>query len=193
MALLSEVQERSWATDKYGDNVLSWKWDWRDSRIMAWINNFVRITGENTYENVDRQKIKSKRKNSGQLRRTLKWRTWAASGGDAQVFEARYIYYAKFVELAVGKGEPYDSPVPDIPHPKWNPIKVPTRRRKGKPHVVTEMRSQAAKFTAFARGQFSFAGTIYMLFAMGGKENPAVAAAYNRTLIWALRQEKVKR
>ena len=193
MALLSEVQERAWATDKYGDNVLSWKWDWRDSRIMAWINNFVRITGENTYGNVDRQKIKSKRKNSGQLRRSLKWKTWAASGGDAQVFEARYIYYAKFVELAVGKGEPYDSPVPDIPNPKWNPIKVPTRRRKGKPHVVTEMRSQAAKFTAFARAQFSFAGTIYMLFAMGGKENPAVAAAYNRTLFWALRQEKVKR
>lgn len=191
MALLSEVKERTWATDRYGDKVLSWRWDWRDSRIMEWISNFVRITGENTYANVDRQKIRSKRKDAGRLRRSLAWKTWAASGGDAQVFEARYIYYAKFVELAVGKGEPYDSPVPNIPHPKWNPIKVPTRSRKGKPHVVTEMRTQASKFTAFARAQFSFAGTVYMLYAMGA--NQTTAAAYNRALKWALQQGKIIR
>jgi len=191
MALLSEVQERAWATDRYGDKVVSWRWDWRDSRIMDWIANFVRITGENTYANVDRQKITSKRKDAGRLRRSLAWKTWAASGGDAQVFEARYIYYAKFVELAVGKGEPYDSPVPNIPHPKWNPIKVPTRSRKGKPHVVTEMRTQASKFTAFARAQFSFAGTVYMLYAMGA--NQTTAAAYNRALKWALNQGKTIR
>lgn len=193
MALLSETQEKSWATDKYGDKVLKWKWDWRDTRILNWINNFERITGQNTLGNVDRLSIKSKRKDSGRLRRSLKWKTWAASGGDAQVFEARYIYYAKFVELAVGKGQPYDSPVPDIPSPKWRPIKVPTRSRKGKPHVVTEMRTQASKFTAFARAQFSFTGTIFMLYAMGGKENLTIAAAYNRALFWALRQEKAKR
>lgn len=184
MALISETQERSWATDKYGDNVLAWKFDWRDTRIMEWINNFVRITGENTYANVERQKaIKT-----GQLKRSLAWKTWAASGGDAQVFEARYIYYAKYVELAVGRGEPYDGPVPDIPMPKWKPIKVPTRSRKGKPHVVTEMRTQASKFTAFARAQFMFTGTIYMLYAMGN--NHSSAAAYNRAVQWALEQGK---
>lgn len=184
MALLSEAQERSWATDKYGDKVLSWKWDWRDSRIMSWINNFVRITGQNTLSNVDRLRIK----NTGKLRRSLAWKTWAASGGDAQVFEARYIYYAKFAELAVGKGDPYREPVPNIPHPKWGPIPVATRKRKGRPHVVTEMRTQAAKFTAMARGQFSFTGTVYMLYAMA--DNKAAAPAVNRAIQWALQQGK---
>lgn len=189
MALLSEAQEKSWATDKYGDQVLKWKWDWRDSRIMDWIANFERITGQNTLADVDRQKAVR----TGRLRRSLAWKTWSASGGNAQVFEARYIYYAKFVELAVGKGEPYDSPVPDIPHPKWHPIRVATRSRRGKPHVVTEMRTQASKFTAFARARFSFTGTIFMLYAMGSKDNPSVAAAYNRAVYWALRDEKAKR
>lgn len=184
MALLGEVQERKWATDRYGDGVLKWKWDWRDSQIMDWINNFTRIAGENTHENVERQKAIR----TGKLKRSLFWKTWATSGGDAQVFEARYIYYAKYVELAVGRAEPYDSPVPDIPHPRWKPIPVSTRRRKGKPHVVTEMRTQASKFTAFARAKFSFTGTIYMLYAMGGKDNPSIAAAYNRSVAWALEQ-----
>ena len=187
MALLSEIQERSWAKDKYGDNVLRHAFDWRDIRIMEWINNFARITRENTMGNYERLITP----HTHQLERSMRWRTWAISGGDAQVFEARYIYYAKFVELAVGKGEPYDSPVPNIPHPKWNPIKVPTRSRKGKPHVVTEMRTQASKFTAFARAQFSFAGTVYMLYAMGA--NQTTAAAYNRALKWALNQGKTIR
>ena len=39
MALLSEIQERSWASDRYGDNVLRFRFDWRDTRIMNWINN----------------------------------------------------------------------------------------------------------------------------------------------------------
>jgi hypothetical protein len=188
MPLLSEVQERSWASDKYGDQVLRWKFDWRDTRIMRWINNFERIGTENTEANIERQDIESKAKNSEHmLRRSLKWKTWSASGGDAQVFEARYIYYAKFVELAVGRGEPYDSPVPDIPHPKWKPIKVATRTRKGKPHVVTEMRTQASKFTAYARAHFQFYGTIYMIYAMGN--NKGSAAAYNRAVAWALERQ----
>lgn len=197
MALLSEVQERAWANDRYGDNVLKWKWDWRDSRIMAWIHNFTSISRQNVIGNYERQEIgayhaRQKKKTPHQLKRSLKWKTWAASGGDAQVFEARYIYYAKFVELAVGNGEKYDSPVPDIPHKQWRPITVPTRKRKGKPHVVTEMRTQASKFTAFARAQFSFTGTVYMLYAMGG-DNQSVTGAYNRALFWALRQEKATR
>lgn len=184
MALLSEAQERSWATDKYGDKVLRWKFDWRDTRIMNWINNFERITGENTLADVDRQFSKN---STGRLRRSLVWKTWEASGGDAQVFEARYIYYAKFVELAVGEGDPYGEQVPDIPHPRWQPIKVASRKRKGKPHVVTEMRTQASKFTAYARKRFSFAGTIYMLYSMGN--NKSAAAAYNRALQWALQSK----
>lgn len=187
MALLSEVQERSWASDKYGDNVLRWKFDWRDTRILQWINNFERITRENTMENVGR--LITPR--THQLERSLAWKTWAVSGGDAQVFEARYIYYAKYLELAVGGKEKYNGPVPNIPHPKWNAIPVPTRSRKGRPHVVTEMRTQAQKFSAFARAQLSFAGTMYMIYAMGN--NKSAAAAYNRIVQWALHQEKTDR
>lgn len=189
MAILSEVKERSWATDKFGDRVLSWKWDWRDSRIMDWINNFVPIATKDSVGNIERlEAVKS-----GKMKRSLRWKTWAASGGDSQVFEARYIYYAKFVELAVGRGDPYNGPVPSIPGPNWLPIHVPTRRRKGKPHVVTEMRTQASKFTAMARSQFMFAGTVYMLYAMGGKDNPSIADAYNRAVWWALRQQRERR
>ena len=187
MPLLSEVQERSWATDKYGDKVLLWKFDWRHWRVMDWINNFVRITGKNTYADVERQNAKR----TGNLKRSLAWKTWAMSGGDAQVFDAQYIYYSKFIELAVGRGEPLKEKVPPIPGRNWAPIPVPSRRRKGRPHVVTEMRSQAQKFTSFVAGQLSFAGTVYMLFAMGN--NKAAAAAYNRALQWLLQQGKTTR
>lgn len=175
--------------NKYGETpqILSWKFDWRDTRIMDWINKFVPIISKDTYGNVDR--LKAVR--TGRMKRSLAWKTWAASGGDSQVFMARYIYYAKFVELAVGGKEKYNGPVPNIPGPKWKPIPVPTRKRKGKPHVVTEMRTQASKFTAFARAQFSFTGTIYMLYAMGN--NKTAAEAYNRALFWALQDGKTKR
>lgn len=187
MALLSEVQERGWAKDKYGDNVLRWTFDWRDTRIMEWINNFVRISRENTTQNVNRLITPRTHK----LERSMMWRTWAVSGGDAQIFEARYIYYAKYLELAVGGKEKYNGPVPAIPHKKWNPIPVPTRKRKGRPHIVTEMRSQAQKFSSFARAQLSFAGTMYMIYAMGS--NKSASAAYNRTIQWALEQGRMTR
>lgn len=187
MALISEVQERAWASDKYGDRVKRWDWDWRDDRIMAWINNFARISRENTEGNLER--LNAVR--SGSLLRSLYWKTWAASGGDTQVFSARYAYYGKYVELAVGKGDRYNGQVPSIPGPEWQPILVPTRKRRGKPFVVTEMRSQAAKFAAMARKEFSFAGTMFLVFAMG--DNQDAHAAVNRALFWRQRREKTTR
>lgn len=184
MALISEQIERSWATNQYGEGVKSWEFDWRNTDIIDWINNFEKISGRNTYGNVDR--LHAYRK--GNLRRSLAWKTWAMSGGDAQVFDAAFNYYGKFVELAVGGKEKYDSPVPPIPTKRWGPIPVPTRKRKGKPFVVTEMRSQSAKFTAFASSRFQFAGTAYMIYAMGS--NQSAAAAYNRALRWALEDGK---
>lgn len=184
---VSQIQERAWATDKFGDNVLSWDWDWRDERIMAWINNFPRISKENVLGNVDRLKAKK----TGALRRSLAWKTFAASGGDTQVFTARYLYYAKYVELAVGKNMPFRQLPPDIPHRKWGPIKMPDRKRMAKPHVVAEMRTQAAKFTTMARKHFSFVGTAFLIFAMGN--NKSAAAAYNRAAFWASRKERFSR
>ncbi len=178
MAIGVEVQERGWASDKYGEQVLSWKWDWRDDRIMEWIANFGRIGTANSRENLERMKANR----TGRLKRSLVWSTWAISGGDAQVFEARYLYYAKFLELALGKGDPYNGPVPPIDRPNWQPIRVPTRSRKAKPHVVTELRSQAAKFTTMVRKQFSYVGTVFMIYAAASnREN---ADAINRAIYW---------
>ena len=185
MALLSEVQERSWASDKYGDRVKRWKWDWRDERIVKWIQNFKPIGEANSRENIERLGAVS----SGEMKRSVFWKTWSASGGDEQVFNARYLYYSRFVELAVGRGDPYaGQPVPNIPGPQWGPIKVPTRRRRGKPFVVTEMRTQATKFAALARKEFSFAGTMFLVFAMG--DNQSAHEAVNRALFWRNHKDK---
>ena len=187
MALISEVQEKGWASDKYGDKVKRWEWDWRDERIMSWINNFVAISQKDVHANVDRQKAIR----TGRLKRSLAWKTYATSGGDEQVFEARYIYYAKYVELAVGRRQPFKALPPMIPNAKWQPIRMPDRKRKAKPHVVTEMRSQAKKFTSMARRHFSFVGTAYLVFAMGS--NKSSAAAINRALFWESKSGKFDR
>lgn len=184
MALISEVNERTWASDKYGDKVKRWEWDWRDDRILAWIHHFEQFSREDTEANLERlDAIRS-----GALKRSLWWKTWATSGGDTQVFAARYLYYAKYVELAVGRNDRYNGPVPNIPNPYWQPIPVPTRRRKGKPFVVTEMRTQAAKFASMARKEFSFAGTMFLVFAMG--DNQDAHRAVNRALFWRQRTDR---
>lgn len=188
-ALVTQFAERPWANDPYGTQVFRWEWDWHDERIMAWINNFEKISKRDTLANVDRQNIKR----TGQLRRSLAWKTWAASGGDTQVFSARYIYYAKYMELAVGWQNPYNGPVPQITRRNWSPITVPTRKMKGRPHVVTEMRKQARKFSTYARKHFMFVGTMFMVYAMGGQEEPSVRAAVNRALFWAARKERTPR
>ena len=187
MALISNVEGRSWGADKYGDQILSWKWNWHDDRIMSWINNFVAISQKDVHANVDRQKAIR----TGRLKRSLAWKTYATSGGDEQVFEARYIYYAKYVELAVGRRQPFKALPPMIPNAKWQPIRMPDRKRKAKPHVVTEMRSQAKKFTSMARRHFSFVGTAYLVFAMGS--NKSSAAAINRALFWESKSGKFDR
>ena len=170
--------------DPYGDKMRkeggSWHWNWRNDHIMRWINNFVRITRANTLANVGRQDIGV----TGQLKRSLAWKTWATCGGDEQVFRAQYLYYAKFVELALGKRNPYNGPVPDIPGARWQPITVPTRSRKAKPHVVTEMRRQANRFRVYASNYFQFTGLVSMIYAMGGNDDPAIRNAVNRALFW---------
>ncbi len=173
--------------DPYGDKLKTFKWDWRDSRIMDWINNFVSISRKNVYANVDRQKIKK----NGALKRSLAWKTFAVSGGDGQVFSARYLYYEKFIELAVSKKFPYTSPVPAIPGAKWQPIPVADRPLKGRPFVVTEMRRQAARFERMARSEFCFVGTVFLVYAMGN--NQSAAAAINRALFWSQRMERARR
>lgn len=187
MDLISEIEGASWMGDKYGDKVLSWKWNWHDDHIMRWINNFPRIARERTMGNYER--VVNER--TGSLRRSLYWQTFAASGGDEQVFRARYIYYAKFLELGVGIRNPYNGPVPPIPHKKWKPIQIPTRKMKGRPHVVAEMRTQAKQFTAYATKYFSFAGLTYMVFAAGNTYE--ARHAINRALFWTTQKDRFQR
>ena len=70
-------------------------------------------------------------------------------------------------------------------------ITVPTRRRKGRPFVVTEMRRQAARFESMARGEFAFVGTVFLVYAMGS--NKSASAAINRALFWSQRLERATR
>ena len=107
-------------------------------------------------------------KQTGALLRSLQWRTWNDSGGDRQVFEAKYNYYAKFVELALGRNMPFIGLPPGIPRRKWQPIQMPDGRpRKAKPSIATEMRRQAAKFTTMLEDRYSFAGIAMMVYALG--------------------------
>lgn len=187
MSLLTEIEGASWLGDKYGDKVLSWKWNWKDDHIMRWINNFTRIARERTMGNYER--VINER--SGTLKRSLFWQTFAASGGDEQVFRARYIYYAKFLELGVGIRNPYNGPVPPITNKKWKPISIPTRKLKGRPHVVTEMRTQAKHFTAYATKYFSFSGLAYMIFSAG--DTYEAHHAINRALFWVSTKDRFQR
>jgi len=185
--LISEIEGASWQGDKYGDKALAFEWNWRDDHIMRWINNFTKIARDRTMGNYER--VINER--TGQLRRSLYWQTFAASGGNEQVFRARYIYYAKFLELGVGFRNPYNGPVPSIPHKRWGPIAIPTRRMKGRPHVVAEMRTQAKLFTAYATKYFAFAGLTYMVFSAG--DTYEAHGAINRALFWASTRDRFQR
>lgn len=177
--------------DPFADKLLSSKFDWKDRRIMKRIELFVKWGRLDSIANVKRQSAavtarynKNGKKrtyaSTGRLLRSIKWMTWSQSGGDEQVFHAHYAYYEKFIELAVGKGDPFTVLPPNIPHKNWMPISVPGKTRKARPSIPTEMRRQARRFTTLVQQRFSFAGTAMMIFAMGNnKEN---AAAVNRAM-----------
>ena len=107
--------------DPYGEKIELMKFDWRDARVLQWIDKFVEFGWRDSTGNITRQKARQ----TGALLRSIKWRTWADAGGDRQVFTARYNYYAKFVELALGRGNPFKELPPSIPQRKWSAIKMP--------------------------------------------------------------------
>lgn len=149
--------------DPYGERIELMKFDWRDAKVLQWIDKFVEFGWRDSVGNIQRQKAKQ----TGALLRSIKWRTWNDSGGDRQVFEARYNYYAKFVELALGKNNPFKELPPAIPQRKWQAIAMPDRKRKAKPSIPTEMRKQARKFTTMLEDRFSFHGMAIMVYALG--------------------------
>lgn len=167
-----------WAQrDPYGEKILSGRFDWRDERILGRISNFVRFGQRDSKANVARQSAavaerynkngKTKKYSStGQLLRSIRWMTWNEANGNVQIFHAQYLYYEKFLELALGKGDPFTQLPPDIPQPKWMPIPVPGKTRKARPAVATEMRRNAWKFVTYVQDHFSYAGISIIAFAM---------------------------
>lgn len=150
--------------DPYGENIELVKFDWRDERVLQWIARFVEFGEQDSKGNINRLKAKD----TGALLRSIQWRTWNDCGGDRQVFEVKYNYYAKFVELALGKGNPFIGLPPAIDQRRWGPIQMPDgRKRRAKPTIPTELRKQARKFTTMLEDRYSFAGIAMMVYALG--------------------------
>ena len=162
--------------DPYGDDIWARKFDWRDERVMKLIREFIQFGKEDSLGNIRRlAAIKS-----GKLLRSIGWKAWAESGGDAEVFQETYMKYGQFVELAVGKNNPY-TPIDPIKQRAWRPIPVRGRKRKAKPHSTSEMRKQARRFERMVVDHLSFMGLGYMLYAAGAnREN---AAEINRLMM----------
>ena len=157
--------------DLYMDEVYLQKFDWRDKLVRARIARFIWYGKKHSDANIERlDAIKS-----GELKRSIYWHTWNDSGGDRQVFEAKYLYYEKFVELALGKNHKYVQ-IPAIQIKEWGPISRPDHKpRKAKPFVTTEMRKQARRFESYLLRHLSFVGMGYMIFAAGDKRDRAAA------------------
>lgn len=162
------ANERWREKDPYMDNVIATRFDWRDEEVMRMIRCFVTFGKIDAKKNIKRlTAIKT-----GKLIRSIGWKAWSDSGGDAEVFQETYLKYGQFVELAVGKGQPYNGPVPPIPGKAWRPITVPTRKRKAKPHSTAEMRKQARRFERLLVDHFSFMGLGFLTYAAGSnREN----------------------
>lgn len=156
--------------DPYAERILATKFDWRDEQVMQFIRRFIKHGKIDARKNIKRLRAVS----SGKLIRSIGWKAWSDSGGNAEVFQETYMKYGQFVELAVGKGEPYNGPVPAIANLAWGPITVPTRRRKAKPHSTSEMRKQARRFERLLVDHFSFMGLAFLTYAAGdNRENAA--------------------
>ena len=161
------ANERWREKDPFADNILATKFDWRDERVMQYIRKFVFFGKEDTKQNIKRLNAVK----SGRLVRSVTWKAWSESGGNAEVFQETYLKYGQYVELAVGRNNSY-VPVPPITYKQWGPISVTGRRRKAKPHSTSEMRKQARKFERLIVNHFSFMGLGFLVYAAGGnREN----------------------
>lgn len=162
--------------DPFGEKILSGTFDWRDERIMKAISRFVTFGKIDSTRNARRQNAVR----TGAMLRSIAWKTWSQSGGDEQVFHAHYLYYAKFVELAVGHRYPFTQLPPAIPGPQWQPIRMPDRPMRAKPMIATEMRKRARRFTTYVQDYFSYAGLAMMFYSM--PYDTTQSARINRSL-----------
>lgn len=172
--------------DPFGEKILLEKFDWRDARLLAWIDRFVEFGWRDSVGNIQRLNAMQTKA----LLRSIKWRTWADCGGDRQTWQVRYNYYAKFVELALGRGLPFKALPPEIDMPRWQPIHMPDRKRRAKPSIPTELRRQGARFVSMLEASYSFHGIAMMVYALGPSiQNKALV----RRLLFETKFSKVAR
>ncbi|MBQ7157489.1 MAG: hypothetical protein IJR86_06845 [Bacteroidaceae bacterium] len=153
--------------DRFGDGIWSTTFDWRDERVMKYIRAFIQHGKIDSKKNIHRLNAIL----TGRLVRSIGWKAWSESGGDAEVFQETYLKYGQFVELAVGGIHKY-KPIDPITHRAWQPIPVAGRRRKAKPHSTAEMRKQARKFERLLVEHFSYVGLGFLVYAAGAnREN----------------------
>jgi len=152
--------------DRFNDQAWLTKFDWRDERVMKYIRNFIMFGRKDSKKNIQRLKAI----NTGKLIRSLGWKAWSESGGDVEVFQATCLKYGQFVELAVGKNNPY-TPIDPITNRAWQPIPVAGRKRKAKPHSTAEMRKQARRFERLLVDHFSFVGLGFLIYAAGSNRD----------------------
>lgn len=161
------ANERWREKDPFAENIMAQKFDWRDEQVMQYIRNFLKHGLEDSKKNIRRLTALQ----TGKLLRSIGWKAWADSGGDAEVFQETYMKYGQFVELAVGKNNPY-VPIDPITQRAWKPIPVRGRKRKAKPHSTAEMRKQARRFERLMVDHFSFMGLGFLVYAAGeNREN----------------------
>lgn len=146
------------------------QFSWNDPMVSGYVKNFFVYLTRDALRNMDRLDIKNR---SGMLRRAIYWKTWRAAGGDVQMFTLMYQRYAKFVELALGKGHELVK-IAEIGGPNWRPIPRPDGKpRKAKPFITSELRMQVRKFENMLLSQFAFRGTAYILWGLQDKDPDA--------------------
>ncbi len=146
------------------------QFSWNDPIVAGYVNNFFILLTKDALRNMDRLGIENR---SGQLRRRIYWKVWSAAGGDVKMFTLMYQRYAKFVELALGKGHELVQ-IAQIGGPRWRPIPRPDNKpRKAKPFITSEIRMQVRKFENMLLAQFAFRGTAYILWGLQDKNAAA--------------------
>ena len=139
--------------------------------VVERVNKFIAWAEEDTNKNFARLDINMKpegkgKRFTGQLYNNLEWTTWNACGGDVQVFQVVFAYYAKFVELALQRNHKLIN-IPAIDRIEWQPIPRPDNKpRRAKPFVSAEMRKQGKKLERDLLRYYAYTGSMYVAYSI---------------------------
>ncbi len=96
--------------------------------------------------------------NTRKLANSLKFHAWMESGGDVQVFEAQVEWYAKFVELALGKKSPLTF-IESVSKKNWGPLyRRDGGKRMARPFYMIEMLRQVRRFEYWMQKRYETKG-----------------------------------